>query len=621
MDLADGMNLAYELDQLQVWDSKEIMVELQHGVDGVLQEVNLVTVLEEIPATIGRRKFMDDRNNRYYLPSRFNTNSEDSRRNEVVPYMAQACAQVGIEIRNRGWQDVPQKLTLKCIRGRVYTWQQSRKNLELLRSRQGNVNDMVSAMVNPETGYKYSKPFQERKSKTARPTDEDMQCPFQIVLKWEPDDCLDTGRWYIFHGNMVHRGHHQKNPNEIQLYLCHHDRESTRLAVNAMTIHLGSGSATQLLVRQHTNSFFMPSQLATLRRSENHAARDPEAPLTNPNLSPAERLLHYLQAQKDLSYCALFANVDIGESFVSIRKKRGHRMQFRNLEMSSAQTNGLRDTEIIQTENLVAAGETDTPKSHTDRILGALTVASDSGEKRLFLGVAWVSDERRRLATCFPGAWGVDVTFGPNAEQRPLKSATLKMSTNETMTHFHSFLPCVARWAYSWSFGVAMPKLLGRETLQRNNAVCTDGEEKQYGPLVVLANQEDSPWQGTEHYLCIYHLVDRQLGREGLKGRVLGPIGENYQSVVICWIYSWSSDMDTYQAFYHSYNLLMMWLRTEESMDETSPRKAECLGPELCDWWAAFIHSKILPHASKFVFAQRLKTRSFNLRTTSNTEG
>jgi hypothetical protein len=363
-----------------------------------------------------------------------------------------------------------------------------------------------------------------------------------------------------------------------------------------------------------------------LKRSENQAILGNQgALLSNVNLSPAERLFNYLQNEKDLSYCALFANVEIGQVLVTVNKKRGpqseNRLQFRSLEMSSAQTNGQCDSEIIQTANLVAQGETDTPKTHTDRILSALTVSAEDGEKKLLLGVAWVSDEQWRLASCFPEAWSVDVTFGTNSEQRPLMSATLKMSTNQTMTHYHAFLPCVARWAYNWSFRVAMPKLLGKETLQRNNVICTDGEEKQYGPLVALSREPESCWFGTEHYLCIYHLVDRQLGKEGLKGRLLGPIGDIYQSVIINWVYSWSSDMETFEAFHHSYSLLMRWLRSEESDDSTSPRKANCLGPELCDRWAVFLHSKVFPHSSKFVFARRLRTRSFNLRTTSNTEG
>jgi hypothetical protein len=152
-------------------------------------------------------------------------------------------------------------------------------------------------------------------------------------------------------------------------------------------------------------------------------------------------------------------------------------MTFKGLEMSTVYTNGGVTTTSLNASDLVAPGETNTPQSHTDRILGALTVTSEDGEKRLLLGVAWVSDEQRRLANCFPEAWGIDVAFGTNSEQRPLVSGTTKLSTNQTMTHFHAFLPCLARWAYKWTFGTAMPLLLGKQALERNNAFCTDAEE------------------------------------------------------------------------------------------------------------------------------------------------
>ena len=454
MDVTNCTRLTEAVRELEIWKPPEILVQLQKGEDGEPQEFNLVTIVDEIPST-GRLKFMEEKSNRYYLTRTYNENNSGYRRDHIVPFFAHACAKVGIEIRSKGWEHVHQKLSLKCVRGRRYSSHQSRKNQEVRNSRQsGGINNATS-MVHPESGYKYSKPFKERNSKTVRPKKGEIQCPFEIILKWEPCDDSGNGRWYVFHGSMVHHGHLQKTADEVQLCLWHHNRDSTRLAVNAMSVHLGCGSATQLLVSQHAQVFFTTSQLEALKRAQRQATGNPETPVANLNLTPAERLFNYLQNEKDLSYCALFANVDIGEVLVTVNTKRGkqsqNRLQFKNLEMSSAQTNGQCESEIIQSDNLVAVGETDTPKSHTDRVLSALTVGTEDGEKKLLLGVAWVSDEQRRLATCFPEAWGVDVTFSTNAEQRPLLSATLKMSTNQTMTHFHSFLPCVARWAYAWS--------------------------------------------------------------------------------------------------------------------------------------------------------------------------
>jgi hypothetical protein len=87
------------------------------------------------------------------------------------------------------------------------------------------------------------------------------------------------------------------------------------------------------------------------------------------------------------------------------------------------------------------------------------------------------------------------------------------------------------------------------------------------------------------------------------------------------WFYSWSSQPETYEEFECSYSLLNAWLCTNESKDPTSPRKSGRLGTAMCDRWAEFILTKIYPHKLKFVFAKRLNTRSFDLRTTSNTEG
>jgi hypothetical protein len=370
------------------------------------------------------------------------------------------------------------------------------------------------------------------------------------------------------------------------------------------------------------------SQLQNLKRQKNSTGQCPELPLLDPNLSAAERLINYLQNQPDLSYTALFATAEMANVLVTIKKKKANmstqqkqnKLRFKGLVMSTVPTTGEASTTRINADDLLAEGETDTPKSHTDRILGALTVTSEDGETRLLLAVAWVSDEQRRLAKCFPEAWGVDAAFGTNSEQRPLVSVTLKLSTNQTMTHFHAFLPCLTRWAFNWTFGTAMPMLLGKSTLWRNKAVCSDGEEKMYGPIVVLS-QPGQVWEGTDHGLCMFHLVDRQLGPEGLKGQKLSPIGENYKSVIINWLYSFSDDTETHDEFDYSYNLLMSWLRTDELNDQTSPRKEGRLGPGMCDKWATFIETKIRPHKLKFVFAKRLKTRSFDLRTTSNTEG
>jgi hypothetical protein len=257
MDTNNCIRLADAVQDLEIWKPPEILVRLQKGQDSEPEEFNLVTIIDEIPMSAERHKFMQDKRNRYYMTQNYNRNDCSYRREHIVPFFAKACAKVGIEIRSKGWDEIHQKLALKCIRGRHYSSQQSKKNQVIRQARQGQEGTGSALMVHPDTGYQYCRAFQERRTKTVRPKKGELPCPFEIVLKWEPpsqDETASGGRWYVFHGNMIHHGHLQKDADEIQLYLWHHDQESTRLAVTAMNVHLGCGSATQLLVSQHSRT-------------------------------------------------------------------------------------------------------------------------------------------------------------------------------------------------------------------------------------------------------------------------------------------------------------------------------------------------------------------------------
>ena len=152
MEFTDCSRLADAVHELEIWKPPEILVQLQQGEDGEPHEVNLVAIVDEIPISTGRRKFMEEKSNRFYLTKNYNRNDRCYRRDHVVPFFAQACARAGIEIRSKGWDDVHQKLTLKCVRGRQYSSQQSKKNQEVQNSRQGLGNNNTTLMVHPGTG-------------------------------------------------------------------------------------------------------------------------------------------------------------------------------------------------------------------------------------------------------------------------------------------------------------------------------------------------------------------------------------------------------------------------------------------------------------------------------------
>ncbi len=60
-------------------------------------------------------------------------------------------------------------------------------------------------------------------------------------------------------------------------------------------------------------------------------------------------------------------------------------------------------------------------------------------------------------------------------------SATIVLSTGQSLTHFHPSLPCIASSAKTWYFSVAMPKPLAKEIMLSTKAIYLDDEGEQFG--------------------------------------------------------------------------------------------------------------------------------------------
>jgi hypothetical protein len=108
-----------------------------------------------------------------------------------------------------------------------------------------------------------------------------------------------------------------------------------------------------------------------------------------------------------LSFTVLYAKVEIAEGSLTIKKKsnKSNKKQFKGLEMSTVYTPGGVSTIGLNASDLVAPWERTRHKVTLTGYWVRLR-SSEDGDKRLLLSVAWVSDEQRRLAKCFPEGWG-----------------------------------------------------------------------------------------------------------------------------------------------------------------------------------------------------------------------
>ena len=130
MDVATLQRIQAEYNALLNWEHKEGSVVLPLIHNGVLGNVDLMTIIGK-----GRRADRQDPHNRYYLPDSYNRNDESFRKHEVSKYVTDAFAKDGAEIRMKGWEGDRQAIRFICARGRPPSKQQSKTNTKISAAR------------------------------------------------------------------------------------------------------------------------------------------------------------------------------------------------------------------------------------------------------------------------------------------------------------------------------------------------------------------------------------------------------------------------------------------------------------------------------------------------------
>ena len=98
----------------------------------------------------------------------------------------------------------------------------------------------------------------------------------------------------------------------------------------------------------------------------------------------------------------------------------------------------------------------------------------------------------------------MDVTFGTNAEKRPMFLVVAKMASGENMTVLSAFLPSEQKWVFRWLFGHALPYLLGPEALSYLRIVTMDEDERCLNAFLEYKNKY---YPNADPRLCSWHKV------------------------------------------------------------------------------------------------------------------
>jgi hypothetical protein len=119
-------------------------------------------------------------------------------------------------------------------------------------------------------------------------------------------------------------------------------------------------------------------------------------------------------------------------------------------------------------------------KSFVKNLIKQLT----TGDGTILLAVMWITDEGKKYHTKFPHVLGCDVTFGTNAEKRPLFRASGKTSDNKNIPHINAFVPSQQRWVFEWIFEDGFPSILDRTALSKTCMILTDQDTQLVGTLL-----------------------------------------------------------------------------------------------------------------------------------------
>ena len=391
-------------DEVQVVGEDEVQVlgedEVQVG-EGEVQvsdsdESTRIVNLADFIGT-GMRSNRDDncKHLRQYLPRRFNSNSPSSRKEQVIPFIAVACAQAGFKVASKGWEKAFNKLRFFCQHSRAH----DDKKVLLRNNDNENENDN-----NHNNQFKSSC----RSSKRIRPSaaNKESICPFAFSLYWEPNDGLEdnvAGRWYFCAdgtGCKSHEGHQKKDPADVRL--SYHTVPPLELELSRQCISLNSEPAiVQALIVERTGISLSSDQLRRCSGTRGNQVGSDGTTSVDLGQSPAERLVHYLRNEESLDYI-LLVHDNTATRLLTITRTGRNR------------------------------GSSSEHNHYCPREADASTL-SYAESVRKALG--------KRMFGMFPETLCADVTMGTNAEKRPLLVMTAKTSENQIVRVFQAFLP------------------------------------------------------------------------------------------------------------------------------------------------------------------------------------
>ena len=191
-------------------------------------------------------------------------------------------------------------------------------------------------------------------------------------------------------------------------------------------------------------------------------------------------------------------------------------------------------------------------KSFVKNLITQLT----TGDGTILLAVMFITDEGKKYHTKFPHVLGCDVTFGTNAEKRPLFRASGKTMNNNNIPHINGFVPSQQRWLFDWIFEDGLPTLLDPDALRKTCIIMTDQDAQLVGTLLTKLRQKYNSVYGIAlNRLCKWHKIDRNY-KMSVHLAIKTDEDDRFVTTIIHWLYHFTNEIETEAQMWDSYHKL-----------------------------------------------------------------
>ena len=339
------------------------------------------------------------------------------------------------------------------------------------------------------------------------------------------------------------------------------------------------------------------------------------------DLTPAEKVIHTLSSNKNVSFAYLVARVDIGQDLVTTYAKmpktsdRNLTVTFKSNVTSNGihhETRSLSSLDVMSTSFKDAMADGDTPEKTAIDIFDSLKINHGAD---ILLSIAFCTNKQRRLLALFPESATCDVLFKTNNEKRPTFHICSKTSSNQTFGGVYIFLASQAIWSFDHTWSVMVPSIVDPRFIFRNQLMTTDNDSKMYGPYESQTVMKVR-FINAMHRLCAFHGITQPLStkdtsvlciKDGCK-EIGFPILEAIKRIVL----SWTNDVESAEELQVSYDCLIALLSNTELM--------QCFESSLANSVRIVVQKKIWVYRHKLAHYRYMNKRTFRTRTSNSSE-